>query len=161
MVKVEVELMDVVEYNDNYNDEDDFKKEQEKRCSFKRYDKSKVHYYNCKKFGHFISKYWYDDFNQVKEKANWVVKKNEEEEPFLFIVDIEDEFSKQDVWFLNTDTSKPWFRSLRRWILGSCLTFLGHKSKKSKKASSSLKMIMQRRFAKVSKWKITSCLVHQ
>ena len=42
----------------------------ERRGSFRRYDKSKIRYYNCKKFDHFASECWYDNSNQVKEKAN-------------------------------------------------------------------------------------------
>lgn len=81
MAEVEVELMDhgrgrggahgctqVQGGYCNYDDEDDSKREG-RRGSFRNYDKSKVCYYSCKKFGHFALKCWYDDSNQVKEKT--------------------------------------------------------------------------------------------
>ncbi|KAL4179951.1 hypothetical protein AMTRI_Chr13g89770 [Amborella trichopoda] len=50
-----------------------------------RYEKSMIQRYNCKKYGHYSSKCRYRSQNDVFEIANFVEKKNGEEEPTLLL----------------------------------------------------------------------------
>ncbi|KAL4195103.1 hypothetical protein AMTRI_Chr05g62910 [Amborella trichopoda] len=50
-----------------------------------RYEKTTIQCYNCKKYVHYSSECRYRSQNDVFEKANFVEKKNDEEEPTLLL----------------------------------------------------------------------------
>ncbi|KAL4179275.1 hypothetical protein AMTRI_Chr13g86480 [Amborella trichopoda] len=74
-------------------------------CSHSRYGKSTMQCYNCKKCGHYSSECRYCSQNDVFEKANFVEKKNDEEEPTLLLAYNDKNDNQMDTWYLDTGAS--------------------------------------------------------
>ncbi|KAL4196717.1 hypothetical protein AMTRI_Chr04g247600 [Amborella trichopoda] len=70
-----------------------------------RYGKSTIQCYNCKNYGHYSSKCRYHSQNDVFEKANFVEKKNDSEEPTLLLAYNDKKDNQMNTWYLDTGTS--------------------------------------------------------
>ncbi|XP_073112278.1 uncharacterized protein [Elaeis guineensis] len=63
----------------------------------RRYDIFKVCCFNCNKLGHYYLDYWYNDANQVEEKAHYAKKKEEDGDEVLLLACKEDDTGEQNM----------------------------------------------------------------